>query len=46
MATNKQAMIAKDLANKIKFQQYQPGDLLPSESALCELYGTARGTIR
>lgn len=46
MATNKQAMIAKDLANKIKFQQYQPGDLLPSESVLCELYGTARGTIR
>lgn len=46
MVANKQAMIAKDLANKIKYQQYRPGDLLPSESTLCELYGTARGTIR
>lgn len=39
-------MIASDLAAKIKHKQYLPGDLLPGETTLADLYGTSRGTIR
>ena len=46
MAANKQTMIAGDLADKIKHRQYAPGDFLPSENQLCELYGTSRETVR
>ncbi|KRL84744.1 trehalose operon transcriptional repressor [Ligilactobacillus apodemi DSM 16634 = JCM 16172] len=42
----KHEMIAQDLAEKIKHQQFLPGDFLPSEKQLCELYGTSRETTR
>lgn len=42
----KYEIIANDLAEKIKHEQFLPGDYLPSENQLCELYGTARETIR
>ncbi len=43
---NKQNIIAQDIANKIKHEQYAIGEFLPSEHQLCELYGTSRETIR
>ncbi|ETA73447.1 trehalose operon repressor [Ligilactobacillus equi] len=47
MATlSKQEIIAQDIVQKIKFKQYNPGDYLPSEHRLCELYGTSRETVR
>ncbi|WGN89960.1 trehalose operon repressor [Ligilactobacillus faecis] len=42
----KYEIIANDLAEKIKHEQFLPGDFLPSENQLSELYGTARETIR
>ncbi|KRL37083.1 trehalose operon repressor [Liquorilactobacillus uvarum] len=43
---NKQDSIAQDIALKIQHEQYQPGNLLPSEHQLCDLYGSSRETIR
>ncbi|GFZ27582.1 trehalose operon repressor [Lactobacillus corticis] len=43
---SKQRLIAKDLLAKIKSGQYRPGDLLPGEVQLTELYGTSRETVR
>lgn len=42
----KHEMIANDLAEKIKHQQFCPGDFLPSEKQLSELYGASRETTR
>lgn len=46
MAQSKVGVIAQDLVDKIKHQQYQPGDYLPSEHQLMDLYGASRETIR
>lgn len=46
MAQSKVGAIAQDLVDKIKHQQYQAGDYLPSEHQLMELYGASRETIR
>ena len=43
---SKQDMIAQDLAEKIHHGLYCPGDYLPSEHQLTDLYGTSRETIR
>ncbi|MBP2058406.1 GntR family trehalose operon transcriptional repressor [Lactobacillus colini] len=42
----KNDIIAQDLANKIRHKIYEPGDFLPSENQLADLYGTSRETIR
>lgn len=46
MAQSKAGVIAQDLVDKIKHQQYKPGEYLPSEHQLMELYGASRETIR
>lgn len=46
MAQSKVGVIAQDLVDKIKHQQYQPGDYLPSEHQLMDLYSASRETIR
>lgn len=46
MAKSKAGVIAQDLVDKIKHQQYQAGDYLPSEHQLMDLYGASRETIR
>ena len=46
MAQSKVGVIAQDLVDKIKHQQYKPGDYLPSEHQLMDLYGASRETIR
>ncbi|OYR95034.1 trehalose operon repressor [Lactobacillus taiwanensis] len=46
MAQSKVGVIAQDLVDKIKHQQYQAGDYLPSEHQLMDLYGSSRETIR
>jgi DNA-binding GntR family transcriptional regulator len=38
--------MAADLRTMIELGQLQPGDPLPSESALAARYGVARGTAR
>lgn len=38
--------IYEDLRTQIAESVYVPGDLLPSEHALCEVYGVARLTVR
>lgn len=43
---NKAELIAQDLCQKIRHRLYQPGEYLPSENQLTELYGTSRETIR
>lgn len=43
---NKQDMIAQDLAEKIHHNLFCPGDYLPSENKLTQLYGTSRETVR
>lgn len=43
---NKHEIIYRDLTQKIVHGVYQKGDLIPSESELCELYGGSRETIR
>lgn len=46
MAQSKVSAIAQDLVDKIKHQQYKPGEYLPSEHQLMDLYGASRETIR
>ena len=46
MAQSKVGVIAQDLVDKIKHQQYKPGEYLPSEHQLMDLYGASRETIR
>lgn len=46
MKQAKQELIAEDLLQKIERKIYRPGDYLPSENQLCDLYGTSRETIR
>ncbi len=38
--------IKNDLKSQIQSGHYQPGDLLPSESSLCETYGVSRISAR
>lgn len=44
--TNKAELIAQDLCEKIKHGFYRPGECLPSENQLTDLYGTSRETVR
>ena len=46
MSQSKSDLIAQDIASKIRFKQYCPGEFLPSESQLTTLYGTSRETVR
>lgn len=46
MAQSKVGVISQDLVDKIKHQQYKPGEYLPSEHQLMDLYGSSRETIR
>ncbi len=39
------ARLAQDLKNEIQSGRLQPGDMLPSEAALCQQYGVSRGTV-
>lgn len=43
---SKQDNIAQDIALKIQHELYQPGNFLPSEYQLCDLYGSSRETVR
>lgn len=38
--------IAEDVIKQIKKGKYKPGDMLPSESRLCEEYNTSKMTVR
>ena len=38
--------VAEDIRNRITSGEYSPGQALPSESRLCELYNVSRITIR
>ena len=38
--------IADDLSIEIEAGSLRPGDLIPSESQLCERYGISRMTVR
>lgn len=38
--------VRKDLLARIEGGEFKPGDMLPSEDALCEQYGVSRITIR
>jgi DNA-binding GntR family transcriptional regulator len=40
------ATLASDLRQRITTGEYPPGGMIPSESALMETYGVARGTVR
>ena len=42
----KHEMIANDLAEKIKHQQFCPGDFFTQRKQLSELYGASRETTR
>ncbi|WP_428910724.1 trehalose operon repressor [Niallia sp. Krafla_26] len=46
MRKNKFVKIKEDLAEKIRNQHFQEGDLLPSENELVDLYSASRETIR
>ncbi|TSO25468.1 trehalose operon repressor [Lactobacillus sp. LL6] len=46
MTQSKSDLIAQDIASKIRFKQYSPGEYLPSESQLTTLYGSSRETVR
>lgn len=46
MTQSKSDLIAQDIASKIRFKQYCPGEYLPSESQLTILYGSSRETVR
>ncbi|MGQ5708845.1 trehalose operon repressor [Lactobacillus sp. PSON] len=46
MTQSKSDLIAQDIASKIRFKQYCPGEYLPSESQLTTLYGSSRETVR
>lgn len=46
MAKAKANLIATDLAAKIRHKQFSPGEYLPSESQLADLYGASRETVR
>ncbi len=41
----KYLQIYDEIASAIKHQQYQPGDLLPTEADLCVKYATSRPTV-
>lgn len=38
--------IAKDLRERIRSGQWRPGELIPPEARLCELYGASKITVR
>lgn len=38
--------VARDLANEIKEGRYEPGQLLPSENELVEMFGVGKATVR
>lgn len=38
--------VARELANDIKEGRYEPGQLLPSETAMEEMYGVGKATVR
>ncbi|WP_433515383.1 GntR family transcriptional regulator [Nonomuraea sp. CA-143628] len=40
------ATLASDLRRRITTGEYPPGGMIPSETALMETYGVARGTVR
>ncbi|MFE3451588.1 GntR family transcriptional regulator [Nonomuraea sp. NPDC059194] len=40
------ATLASDLRQRIASGEYPPGAMIPSEAALMEAYGVARGTVR
>lgn len=40
------ATLADDLRRRIAAGEYPPGQMMPSEAALTETYGVARGTVR
>ncbi|GGO67072.1 GntR family transcriptional regulator [Nonomuraea cavernae] len=40
------AVLAGDLRRRITTGEYPPGGMIPSETALMEAYGVARGTVR
>jgi GntR family transcriptional regulator len=39
-------LLAEDLVSRIVKGDYSPGDRLPTEADLCELYDVSRGTVR
>ncbi|HEU0089662.1 MAG TPA: GntR family transcriptional regulator [Pseudonocardiaceae bacterium] len=45
-ADPKHRQIADELRGQINRGELEPGDMLPSESALCEQYGVSRTTVR
>ncbi|MEV0438015.1 GntR family transcriptional regulator [Streptomyces spectabilis] len=38
--------VARKLAEEIREGKYEPGDLLPSENAMVQMYGIAKATVR
>lgn len=46
MAENLHDQVRRDLLARIMSGEYQPGDMLPNEEALCKHYGVSRITIR
>lgn len=40
------ATVASDLRQRIASAEYPPGGMMPSETALMQTYGVARGTVR
>ncbi|MEU5959562.1 winged helix-turn-helix domain-containing protein, partial [Streptomyces sp. NPDC047525] len=39
-------VVARELANEIKEGRYEPGQLLPSENELVEIFGVGKATVR
>ncbi len=38
--------LAEDLRSRVASQEWQPGERLPTEAELCEIYGVSRATVR